>query len=303
MKHEARGNGGDTLTDRNLAVLEGAAAIARRSGADAVLLAVSAAAERQQLRDLLGDRHRLVAAAAEESDPSLTDGELLVVPQLRLRRRGRAKVALLEGLASGSIAPDERVVVVSGNMRDGHCELDTVAVIDLSRAGEYLDADAGAALSILQEVSDAAIFDALLSLCVEIGQEGREGQSVGLLVTLGSHDDVLTRSHQLVLNPFAGHAEAERCVLYPSAQRALREFSGMDGAFVLRSDGIVMAAGRYLEEHAHREAVPSGLGSRHRAAAGITAATRCVAFCVSQSTGDTRVFGGGRLLMTIERTD
>jgi diadenylate cyclase len=156
---------------------------------------------------------------------------------------------------------------------------------------------------MLQEVSDAAIFDALLSLCVEIGQEGREGQSVGLLATLGDHDGVLQHSHQLVLNPFAGHPEQERCVLYPSAQRALREFSGMDGAFVLRNDGVVMAAGRYLEEHAHRQAVPSGLGSRHRAAAGITAATRSVAFCVSQSTGDTRIFGDGRLLMTIERTD
>jgi DNA integrity scanning protein DisA with diadenylate cyclase activity len=77
----------------------------------------------------------------------------------------------------------------------------------------------------------------------------------------------------------------------------------MDGAFVVRNDGIIIAAGRYLQELAPEHLVPSGLGARHRAAAGITASTRCIAFVVSETTGDTRVFGGGRLLMTIERSD
>ena len=83
----------------------------------------------------------------------------------------------------------------------------------------------------------------------------------------------------------------------------IKEFSSIDGAFVIRRDGVIMAAGRYLQEMAEESAVPSGLGARHSAAAGITAATSCVAFAVSESTGDTRVFGGGRLLMTIEKND
>jgi diadenylate cyclase len=112
---------------------------------------------------------------------------------------------------------------------------------------------------------------------------------------------VLDRSHPLVLNPFEGHPETR---MHPVRlrPRAIREFSGMDGAFVLRSDGVIVAGGRYLEGRGPQP-VPSGLGARHRAAAGITATTRCLAFCVSESTGDTRVFGGGRLLMTIERND
>jgi len=288
---------------RNRAVIEGAATIARQSAADAVVLAAPVGEELQMLRSRIGNGTRVIATASGSSESLDSDGEVLVLPHLRLRRRGRAKVALLEGLASGLIAPEERVVVISGSTVNGHCELDTVAVIDLSRSGEYLDADATASLSVLQEVADPATFDALLSLCIEIGQEGREGQSVGLLVTLGDHECVIEHSHQLVLNPFAGHPEEARCVLFPSAARAVREFSGLDGAFVLRSDGVIMAGGRYLEEHADRASVPSGLGARHRAAAGITAATRCIAFCVSQSSGDTRVFGDGRLLMTIERTD
>jgi DNA integrity scanning protein DisA with diadenylate cyclase activity len=124
-----------------------------------------------------------------------------------------------------------------------------------------------------------------------------------LLITLGDADAVLEASHQLVINPFEGHPEHERCLLFPATRRAVREFSGMDGAFVVRNDGIIIAAGRYLQELAPEHLVPSGLGARHRAAAGITASTRCIAFVVSETTGDTRVFGGGRLLMTIERSD
>jgi DNA integrity scanning protein DisA with diadenylate cyclase activity len=220
-----------------------------------------------------------------------------------LRRRGRAKIALLEGLAAGYLEPGERVVVISGNENDGSCELDTVAVVELNEEEDILGLEENAPLSILRDIADPATFDAVLGICVELGREGREGKSVGLLITLGDDAAVMEHSHQLVLNPFEGHLDDDRCILLPAARRALSEFSGMDGAFVIRRDGVIMAGGRYLQEMAAEHAVPSGLGARHSAAAGITAATRCVAFAVSESTGDTRVFGGGRLLMTIEKND
>jgi DNA integrity scanning protein DisA with diadenylate cyclase activity len=231
------------------------------------------------------------------------EGEVLMLPEVRLRRRGRAKIALLEGLAAGYLEPGERVVVISGNELGGGCELDTVAVVELDEQEDYLDLEAQAPLQLLRDVADPATFDAVLGICVELGREGREGKSVGLLITLGDDTAVLEHSHQLVLNPFEGHSDDDRCILLPAARRALTEFSGMDGAFVVRRDGVIMAGGRYLQEMAAEHAVPSGLGARHSAAAGITAATRCVAFAVSESTGDTRVFGGGRLLMTIEKHD
>lgn len=231
------------------------------------------------------------------------EGEVLILPEVRLRRRGRAKIALLEGLAAGYLEPGERVVVISGNESEAGCELDTVAVVELDEEEDYLDLEEDAPLALLRDVADPATFDAVLGICVELGREGREGKSVGLLITLGDDEGVLAHSHQLVLNPFEGHSDDDRCVLLPAARRALSEFSGMDGAFVIRRDGVIMAAGRYLQEMTAEHAVPSGLGARHSAAAGITAATRCVAFAVSESTGDTRVFGGGRLLMTIEKND
>lgn len=289
---------------KNRAILEGAVVVARETAAEAIVLAAALPEETEYLRRELGKEKRVITAATNgEGRPITRDGDVLTLPEVKLRRRGRAKIALLEGLAAGLLRQDERVVIISGNAVDGMCELDTVAVVELTSDEDYLEAQADAPLNALSQVSDPAVFDSLLGLCVELGHLGREGKRVGLLATLGDHEAVLERSHQIVLNPFEGHPEEERCILNAQARRAIREFSGMDGAFVLRSDGIVVAAGRYLQEMAPADVVPSGLGARHRAAAGITAATRCVAFAVSESSGDTRVFGGGRILMTIEGTD
>ena len=293
-----------TADSKNRVILEGAVHVAKGTSADAVILAAALTDEKRFLRDSLEPNVRVISAAGSTAKRSaVEDGEMLALPEVKLRRRGRAKVALLEGLAAGLLMPGQRVVVISGNAVNGECELDTVAVIELDDNEDYLGSQEDAPLSILREVSDPATFDAVLGLCVELGHEGKEGKKVGVLVTLGDADEVLARSHQIVLNPFEGHPEEERCVLYPAARRALREFSGMDGSFVVRSDGVIVSAGRYLQELAPEHLVPSGLGARHRAAAGITGCTRCIAFAVSETTGDTRVFGGGRLLMTIERSD
>ena len=289
------------MLEKNKALIEGAARVALDTNAGAVILAASLPEERELLKRALPDGVRVLTVSGGMNGGH--DGEVLVLPEVRLRRRGRAKIALLEAIAAGYLTPGQRVVVVSGNESRAGCELDTIAVIELDDEEDFLDGQMDAPLSLLGEVADAAAFDAVLNLCVELGREGKEGKNVGLILTLGDHENVLNRSQPLVLNPFEGHPEDQRSVMSPAARRALVEFSGMDGAFVLRSDGVVVAAGRYLEELAPENSVPSGLGARHRAAAGISASTRCISFVVSESTGDTRVFGGGRLLMTIEKND
>lgn len=291
------------MQKRNQALIDGAIVIVRESAADAVILAGWLPEEHAYIESRLNGT-RVISAALPSTDETIgTDAEALVLPQVRLRRRGRAKVALLEGLATGMLNAGERVVVISGDDTDGTTRLDTVAVIDLDSERDLLSGPDDAPLDTLRQVSDPAAFDALLTLCVEVGHEGREGKPVGMLVTLGDEEEVLRRSRPLVMNPFQGHGEETRSIMAASARRAMLEFSGMDGAFVLRSDGVIVAGGRYLQDVGTSAPVPSGLGTRHRAAAGITAASRCLAFCVSESTGDTRVFGGGHLLMTIERND
>lgn len=277
--------------------------IARETDADAVLLAAALPEETRYLEERLGAEHRLIAASTG-GDHGGSDRDAIALPEVRLRRRGRAKIALMEGLASGLLNPGEKVVVISGSGTLLGCQLDTVALVELDdRGDDMLDGQSGALLPALHDLTDPAVFDAVLGLCLELGKEGKEGKPVGLLMTLGDHDRVLERSRQLVLNPFEGHPENERSVLSPAARRAIREFSGMDGAFVLRSDGVIVAAGRYLEHGASEHELPGGLGARHRAGAAVTAETGSLAFVISESTGDTRIFAGGRIVMTVEKTD
>lgn len=293
------------MLGHNRAVIDGAMIIARETNADAVLLAAALPEERHYLEQAIRGECRVIAASPGHDAGLLGERDVIALPEVRLRRRGRAKIALMEGLAAGLLKPGERVVVVSGTGSSAGCQLDTVALVELADGeDDLLDGEAGAPLPLLRDVADPAVFDAVLGLCLELGKEGKEGKPVGLLVTLGDHERVLERSRQLVLNPFEGHPEEERSVLSPSARRAIREFSGMDGAFVLRSDGVIVAAGRYLEElGADHHELPGGLGARHRAGAGITGQTRSLAFAISESTGDTRVFAGGRIVMTVEKTD
>ncbi len=292
------------MESRNRALLDGAVLVSREIRADAILLAAALPREAGYLRRAVGPGCRVITAAP--GGPGGVPGverDVLALPEVRLRRRGRAKIALLEALAAGLLHEGERVLILSGDVADGCCELDTLAIVELTGGNDSLDGQPGAALDSLRRGIDPAAFDALLGLCVELGHEGGSGRRQGLLATLGDHEAVLARSHPIVLNPFEGHPESARNIMTRAARRAVREFAGIDGAFVLRGDGVIAAAGRYLEPMAPVGAVPSGLGTRHRAAAGITRVTRCIAFVVSESTGDARVFSRGRVLTTIERTD
>jgi DNA integrity scanning protein DisA with diadenylate cyclase activity len=112
----------------------------------------------------------------------------------------------------------------------------------------------------------------------------------------------MEQSRQLTINPFQGLAEAERNVLDPRMREAIKNFSVLDGAFVIREDGVVLAAGRYLSAADEAVKIPLGLGARHAAAAQTTASTDCIALVVSQSSGAVRLFKGGDILLELHQS-
>src|SRR5262249_37409755 len=125
------------------------------------------------------------------------------------------------------------------------------------------------------------VFERVLTLATQLALEGREGKPVGALFVLGDSQRVLAQSRGLVLNPFQGHAESGRNVLAPGLEETIKEFSALDGAFIVRGDGVVLTAGSHLMPlHAAATPLASGLGTRHGAAAGITASTDAVAICI-----------------------
>ena len=124
---------------------------------------------------------------------------------------------------------------------------------------------------------------------------------MGALFVLGDSERVLAQSRRLVLNPFEGHPELERNLLDRDLEETIKEFSALDGAFIVRGDGVVLTAGTQLVPTAPHAPLPGGLGTRHAAAAGITASTQAVTLCVSQSTGTVTVFKAGKLVTDIQR--
>jgi DNA integrity scanning protein DisA with diadenylate cyclase activity len=149
---------------------------------------------------------------------------------------------------------------------------------------------------------NSQVVDALIQLALQIGQEGFEGHPIGTIITIGDHNQVLEKSRQLTLNPFQGLSEAERNVLDPKIREAIKNFSVLDGAFVIREDGVVLAAGRYLSAQDQEVKIPLGLGARHAAAAGITATTHCLALVVSQTSGAVRLLKGGNIVLELHQT-
>jgi len=151
--------------------------------------------------------------------------------------------------------------------------------------------------SILCQVTeyDPHVLQALIELAVEIAREGREGRRVGTLFTLGDEQAVLAKSRSLILDPLSGHPESLRHVSNPNLRGTIKELAQLDGAFVVSHDGIVLSACRYLDAFASQIDVPLGLGSRHLAAANISAVTNAVGIVVSESSV-VRLFCHGKLV-------
>lgn len=67
---------------------------------------------------------------------------------------------------------------------------------------------------------------------------------MGTIFVIGDTRRVLKHSRQLIPNPFKGHRIN---VLDKESKEIIKEFAQLDGAFLIREDGRIVAAGRYLE--------------------------------------------------------
>jgi DNA integrity scanning protein DisA with diadenylate cyclase activity len=273
--------------------------LAREVAARAVVVYADALGGDEELRQLVlsVDFPAILVTRSPGTLPAdLASQTWVAVPDVRMTRAGQVKAALLVCLARGVLRRGDRVICLTG--AEGSHAIDNLVVLTLGSEPELL--------SVLDSVAfagDAApeVFERVLTLAAQLAAEGREGRPVGALFVLGDSERVLAQSRGLVLNPFAGHPEAERNVLDPALAETVKEFAALDGAFVVRGDGVLLTAGTQLVPAAMPPGLPGGLGTRHAAAAGITASTLAVAVCVSQSTGTVSVFKAGQLVADIQR--
>lgn len=241
-------------------------------------------------------KRRKEVEETEGTPPVPKNYQTLTVPKLRLGRLGLLKVGLLLALSSGDLKSDDKIIFLGG--KASRKTLDTLMLIDLASETELITQPG---ISNLSETVEPDIFEGVLKLAIELANSSREGKSIGTIFVLGDHERVIQLSKQMIMNPFHGYSSEERQILNPQLKETIREFSSLDGAFIISDDGEVIAAGRYLGASSEDTDVMRGLGSRHLAAAGITALTNAVAIVISQSSGDIRIFKNGKTIMEIER--
>ncbi len=143
------------------------------------------------------------------------------------------------------------------------------------------------------------VFDAVFNICMEIAKEGREGKQLGTAFIIGDSQDVLAKSKQLILNPFEGHRTEDRMITNHDIKENVKELAQLDGAFVIRGDGLIEAAARYITIDTSSVGIPKGLGTRHSSVAGITMVTSAIGIVVSQSGGKISIFRNGRMVQEI----
>jgi diadenylate cyclase len=221
----------------------------------------------------------------------------VVIPPYDYTRVEKIKVAIVASQSGGLLRDGDTVLACCGPGDDKVADTMIKVTIGSEDPEEKIRVDT---LGLPPEFSSQVI-EGLIHTAMEVGAEGYEGHAIGTIIVIGDSTNVMEKSRQLILNPFQGMSEADRNSMDPPIREAVKTFSALDGAFIIREDGVVLAAGRYLQVGEGNVELPLGLGARHAAAAAITVETNAVAISVSQSSGAVRVWKGGQAVLELQQ--
>ncbi|MDR1457604.1 MAG: diadenylate cyclase [Puniceicoccales bacterium] len=209
--------------------------------------------------------------------------------------RGFRGIILL-GIAKKILRHDSKVCCVGSNTIPNI--LDTLFIVDVQNEfHQVISSDA----KFLQDDIKPEVLERVLSIAMEIAIEGREGKAVGCLFVIGDIDKISLYMKPLVCNPFYGYPESERNIFNPFMDETIKEFSLIDGAFVIHGNGIIESAGTLIYTPNHNVVMPGGFGTRHTAAASISSVAECIAIAVSESTRAVTLFKSGQMLQVMQK--
>ena len=208
-------------------------------------------------------------------------------------RLSPVRSAIIIGLARGIIGTKDRVCCLTGLTRSN--VFDTISIVDVAK--EFGNSFSNNE-NLLKEGIHPEVLERLLTIAADISIEGREGKPVGCLFVLGDTNKIKPFTKPLVLNPFYGYKEEDRNILNPFMAETIKEFSSIDGAFIVRGDGVIESAGSLIQAPNNPEIqMPSGFGTRHAAGALISSAANCIAIAVSESTNLVTIFNDGKIML------
>ena len=287
----------DARFDREF--VRAALALAARGEVDRFLVVSDHPLQPQEIRGRPIKRKLVYAVTREALVNQLVSKkyQVVAIPPYDYTRMEKVKVALVACQSEGLLKEGDTILALAGHGPERN--LDTLVRVRLGNEDdEPIRVDS---LDLGPEFSSQVV-ENLLHVAMEIGAQGYEGHPTGTILVVGDSTAVMEQSRQLTLNPFAGMSEADRNCMDPPIRDAIKTFAALDGAFVIREDGVVLSAGRYLQVFSKDVKLPIGLGARHSAAAAVTRATKAVAVTVSQTTGTVRFFKEGEIVLELHQT-
>jgi DNA integrity scanning protein DisA with diadenylate cyclase activity len=146
------------------------------------------------------------------------------------------------------------------------------------------------------EMPNPDVVKAVLTLALELGRLRK--QPAGALYVIGDTNQVLKYSTQLFMNPFEGQPVEKRNIKNRWMNDTLKEYARLDGAVIIDNEGVVHAAGVYINADTRNVDILIE-GTRHATAAAITHLTDAIAITVSEKTGMIMLFKSGPLLLKV----
>ncbi len=280
-------------------VITAAAEVAKAVSARVLFVYANAVDDLASLHEAIQPQTRLVLVCRDAQDEKRAKDlsiDAMSVPAFDLTRMGQIKMATLLAFSQHILEAGDVFVFLSGVIGRS---VDTIVTM---RVGEEYELFQSVGQPKLTAHILRPVFEKVLRLTLELAHEGREGKPVGALFVVGDYRDVQKYCVEGRINPFKGYTEKERNILDDSIGDTVKEIAKLDGAFVLKGNGVIMSACAILRPALAGEKLLQGLGARHTAAAAITASTKCLAVTLSESTGDVRVWRLGAMITEIERS-
>jgi DNA integrity scanning protein DisA with diadenylate cyclase activity len=280
-------------------IVKAAVDVAKAASARVLFVYVSAVDDLAALQAAVKPPTRLILVcrdAQEELRAKDASAEVLTVPAFNLTRMGQIKMATLMAFSQQLLKAGDVFVFLTGVIGHG---IDTLVTM---RVGEEYELVQSVGQPSLTERIKPAVFQKVLTLALELAQEGREGKPVGALFVIGDYREVQKYCVEGRINPFKGYTEKERNILDDSMRETVKEMAKLDGAFVIKGNGVIVSGGTTLRPALAGEELPQGLGARHSAAAAITASTKSISISLSESTGTVRVWRLGAMITEIEKS-
>lgn len=273
--------------------------IVKTISAQALLAYVNAIDDLEGLQRSLEPDTRLILVCQDDQEQERAksiSADILSVPAFDLTRMGQIKMATLIAFSQQLLKPDDRFVFLTGVAGQG---IDTIMSMQVGNEYELFHSVDQPKLT---EHIRRPVFERVLRITMELAHEGREGKPVGAIFVVGDHKEVQKYCAEGRINPFKGYAEKERNILDEMMGDSVKEIAKLDGAFIIKGNGVIIEGCAIVRAAMSTESVPQGWGARHVAAAAITECTKCIAFTLSESTGDVRIWRRGALVTEIERS-